>query len=115
MHIEVTLAAPLIKESFTHDVQRKARPYQLIAFIFEKETLAACKFIQEMKHFVSQHNQAHFKTRDLSSIMTNYQLDTNKQVYDSDAWISGFHLYDSKCHAVCLEAGHAIIEELIVA
>lgn len=113
MHVEVSLAKPLVNQENTLSQQKVARPYQLIAFIFDNNHLEACLFIQNLKKFVAEHNQSHFKMHDLSTIMTTYQMDEHRDDYNSNQWVSGFHLFDGRQHAILLEASWDVIEKSV--
>lgn len=140
LNVEVTVQVPLIK---SNDIEshKKARPYQLVGFVFDNNDIGTCEFISKLKNLVttdsliiltfyqtkilkikicqisklsSIHNKSHFDTTDLSTIPLTYQLPENKDKHDSPEWISGFHLYDTKYHAIVLESHHSTLESIIL-
>lgn len=105
LKVEICIAVPLQKQVAQRKISvHEARPYQFVCFIITHETPESCQFIEDIKSYICAHNSEHFDCNDPATIMTTYEDDDKSSLLKSNHWFSGFHLYDKKTHAICVES-----------
>lgn len=103
LNVEIRVASPLSKQAKTQ-TKSDSRPYQQVCFLINDETLESCGFLTDIKNYVIETNKTVFEANDSSSILMTYKNPENEEKFDSKDWYSGFHLYDKKTHAICIES-----------
>lgn len=112
IRVEVTITHPLVNsDTSSLELQKAARPIQLLGFVFPQHDVHTISFIQKLKSHVTGHNISHFDCESLPEVMTTYASVGEK--FASSKWFSGFHFTDGKFHALFLEAGFDLVKNLL--